>query len=211
MGNFRAANEAMENYRKSVADANRAKAESDRADALLAGRAAAANRMPAKGAGQAPANVQLRDSIAAEYISKGMSPVAANARATRELLAAQGTKAVTSNITSDIIPGGPKAQLGEAGIGEKVSAAVTNGLDKFKKDASIGIVKTPDTIAYKAAIKAGDMAKANAILKKVENDIRAGFSTNAAPVAAPPTPANQRGNLSAPRTSVALPPGFVPD
>jgi hypothetical protein len=200
MGNFRAANESMENYRKSIADANRAKAESDRADALLAGRAAAANRMPAKtGANQAP---KLAEQLAAAEIAYGQDPSKENKTTVEGLRRAAGQmRSMTSNITSDIIPGGPKAQLGEAGIGEKVNAAVANGLDKFKKDASIGIVKSPETIAYKAAIKAGDMAAASAILKKVESDIRAGFSTSAAPAAPPPPAPNLRGTTSAPRAS----------
>ena len=198
VGNFRAANEAMENYRKSVADANRAKAESDRADALLAGRAAAANRAPAKGAGQPPANVQLRDSLAAQYIRQGMSEVDANAKATRDILAAQGTKTITSTGTPDFPEGGPRAKAAQSATDEKVNAKVSDALDKWKKDASIGLVKDPNMIAYKNAIKAKDMATANAILKSVEADIRARFNSTAVP----PT---------APRASVPPPAGFVPD
>jgi hypothetical protein len=117
----------------------------------------------------------------------------------------------TSNITSDIIPGGPKAQIAGAGIDEKVNAAVATGLDKFKKDASVGIVKDPDMQEYKAAIKAKDMNKARTILKDVEDRIRAGFNVSTAPAAPPPPAPNLRGTTSAPRTSIRPPAGYVAD
>jgi len=190
MGNFRAANEAMENYRKSVADANRAKTESDRADALLAGRAAAANRMPAKGAGQAPTNVQLVNNIAAEYISKGMSPVAANARATRELLAAQGTKAVTSNITSGPPAGGPTVENWEA-----------NRLLKAKEDAA----KNVDANLFRNSeyVKAAQGAHPQGL---TTDQVRSNLIAVETQRLLSTQPSAPRGGGSA-----ALPSGFVPD
>jgi hypothetical protein len=211
MGNFRAANESMENYRKSIADANRAKAESDRADALLAGRAAAANRMPAKGAG-AGSGPKLPEQLAAAEIAFGKDPSKENKIIVEGLRRAQAqarSMYSTSNITSDIIPGGPKAQIAGAGIDEKVNAAVATGLDKFKKDASVGIVKDPDMLEYKAAIKAKNMAKARTILEDVAKKIRAEFGVSTAPAAPPPPAPNLRGATSAPRRSP--PAGFVPD
>jgi len=182
----------MENYRKSVADANRAKAESDRADALLAGRAAAANRPPAKGAGQGPTDVQLVNNIAAEYISKGMSPVAANARATRELIAAKGTKAVTSNVntTTHVPETDPRAVQGAAKLNATQNDVLSKHMDSWEDSTEARKAKKTGT--YDALYKAEYDKKYSELLRGVVSE-------------APP-PVNLRGTTSAPRTSTPPPP-----
>lgn len=205
MGNFRAANESMENYRKSIADAQKAKAESDRADALLAGRAAAANRPLRSGAGAA-SGPKLAEQLAAAEIAYEKDPSKENLQTVRGLRAAANQmRSMTSTVTSEFgaTRGGVNLAATATPVQEKVDAAVAAAMKTFK-------LLNRD---YNKAIRNKDMAEAQRLYNAEEAQQRAlhakteAMTQNPTPVPIP----NPRGNLSAPRPRIAPPPGFVPD
>ena len=169
-GNNRAADAAMENYRKFQQDENKAEFDRDNAVANLAAKGITGNRTTGKGAGAQPSafNVlfQAKEALAEDPTNPRLKQRVANA-----LEAATTTK--TSYSTGEI--GAVNAATRLAPTQARIDADVVEKLGEF----------TDSNRAYRAAVRKKDTTEANRLLAVEENRLRAAYQTPAAATAKP--------------------------
>ena len=180
-GNNRAADAAIENYRKFQQDENKAEFDRENAIANVAAKGVTGNRTRAGAGGAQPSafNVlyQAKEALAEDPTNPRLKQRVANA-----LEAATTTK--TSFSTGEI--GGLNAATRLAPTLRAIDADVIEKLGDFKDSDR----------AYRAAIRKKDTTEANRLLTAEENKLRAAYQTptaapakpSAAPVAAAPKP-----------------------
>ena len=186
-GNNRAADAAMENYRKFQQDENKAEFDRDNAVANLAARGITGNRTTGKGAGSGPKYQEqiLQNNV--DYFKstlqpkQGETPEAFDARV-RKMASDETARALkTSFSTSEI-----------ADVNAATRLAPTLRAIDADVIAKLGDFKDSDR-AYRAAVRKKDTTEANRLLTLEENRLRAAYQTptvasakpSAAPAAAP--------------------------
>jgi hypothetical protein len=180
-GNNRAADAAMENYRKFEQDQNKAEFDKENAIANLAAKGVTGNRVTGKGANVTPAKLAERLADAEEAFA--LNPTAEN-KARLGALSSAASKMKTSFSTGEI--GAVNAETRLAPVEQRVNADVINKLQEFKDGDR----------AYRAAKRKNDTTEANRLLTLEENRLRAAYQTpaaapaksSAAPAAATPKP-----------------------
>jgi hypothetical protein len=169
-GNNRAADAAMENYRKFQQDENKAEFDRDNAVANLAAKGITGNRVTGKGAGAQPSafNVlyQAKEALAEDPTNPRLKQRVANA-----LEATSATKTTFS--TGEI--GGLNAATRLAPTLARIDADVVEKLGEFKDNDSV----------YRAARRAKNTTEMNRLLAAEETRLRAAYQT---PTAAPAKP-----------------------
>jgi len=176
-GNNRAADAAMENYRKFEQDQNKAEFDKENAIANIAARGITGNRVTGKGAG-AGAGPKLAEQLYADNVANLMvtskpkpgesqEAFTARVRAQAGALTAQQTK--TSFSTGEI--GAVNAETRLAPVEQRVNADVINKLQEFKDGDR----------AYRAAKRKNDTTEANRLLTLEESRLRNLYQTPAAP------------------------------
>jgi hypothetical protein len=181
-GNNRAADAAMENYRKFQQDENKAEFDRDNAVANLAAKGITGNRNTGKGAGGAQPSAfnvlfQAKEALAEDPTNPRLKQRVANA-----LEAATTTK--TSYSTGEI--GAVNAATRLVPTQARIDADVIEKLGDFKDGDR----------AYRAAVRKKDTTEANRLLTLEENRLRAAYQMptvapakpSAAPAAAAPKP-----------------------
>jgi hypothetical protein len=181
-GNNRAADAAMENYRKFQQDENKAEFDRDNAVANLAAKGITGNQTTGKGAGGAQPSAfnvlyQAKEALAEDPTNPRLKQRVANA-----LEAATTTK--TSFSTGEI--GAVNAETRLAPTLRAIDADVINKLQEFKDGDR----------AYRAAKRKNDTTEANRLLTLEENRLRNLYQT---PAAAPAKPS------AAPKPTTAAP------
>ena len=187
-GNNRAADAAMENYRKFQQDENKAEFDRDNAVANLAAKGITGNRTTGKGAGAGAQpsafNVlfQAKEALAEDPTNPRLKQRVANA-----LEAATTTK--TSYSTGEI--GGLNAATRLAPTLARIDADVVEKLGEF----------TDSNRAYRAAVRKKDTTEANRLLAVEEARLRAAYQT---PAAAPAKPSAAPAAAPKPTTTTKV-------
>jgi hypothetical protein len=180
-GNNRAADAAMENYRKFQQDENKAEFDRDNAVANLAAKGITGNRVTGKGAGAGPklAEQLYADNVA--YLTTTSKPkqgesqeaFTARIRAQAGALTAQQTK--TSFSMGENAPNRQAAAL--APTLRAIDADVINKLQEFKDNDR----------TYKSARRAKNTTEMDRLLQAEETRLRSLYQTPAATVGGAPT------------------------
>jgi len=130
-GNIRAANTAMESYRKFIQDENKAVFERDRAVADIAAKGIAGNR-PLRGAAGDKVS-KIPEQLGAAEIAYAQNPTKENLVIVQALRATQDRLAQKQTFSlSDIPKGGAKDTNAQAIITSKENTAAQNALNDFK-------------------------------------------------------------------------------
>jgi len=188
-GNNRAADAAMENYRKFQQDENKAEFDRDNAVANLAAKGITGNRARG-GAGAGPKYQEqiLQNNV--DYFKstlqpkQGETPEAFDARV-RKMASDETARALKTSFSTGEI-GAVNAETRLAPVEQRVNADVVNKLQEFKDGDR----------AYRAAKRKNDTTEANRLLTLEENRLRALYQT---PAAAPAKPS------AAPKPTTAAP------
>jgi hypothetical protein len=184
MGDARGAQAAVETARKFQQDANKAKGDKLRYQADIAARTVGYSKATGKGAGASGPKLAERLADAEEAFA--LDPTKEN-RARLAALSSAASKMKTSFSTGEI--GGLNAATRLAPVQEKIDAAVSNGIAKFKMLDG----------GYRRAKRAGDTEEADRLLNEERARIRkdfelsevgAGGARQFSPVARPGTAAN---------------------
>jgi hypothetical protein len=204
-GNIRAANTAMESYRKFIQDENKATTDRDIAIANIAKSGAMANKPTGKGAGSGPKYQEqiLQNNV--DYFKSTLkpkpneAPEAFDARV-RKMASDETARALKTSFSTGEI-GGLNAATRLAPVQATVDTRVNEGLTKFKETSASGA-------PYRRALRAGNTEEANRILKTEEARLREVFkgseaATGGAPAPAPaPTPAKPAASKPTTATKV---------
>jgi hypothetical protein len=175
MGDARGAQAAVETARKAKADANKAKGDKLRYQADIAARTVGYSKTTSKGAGAGgpklnelafQANVDNLKETTKPKPGESDTAFDARIRAMAADLTTRQTK--TSFSTSEIAP--EKANVARLPVQEKIDAAVSNGIAKFKVLDS----------GYRKAKRTGDTAEVNRLLDEERARIRKDFQTSEA-------------------------------
>jgi hypothetical protein len=188
-GNNRAADAAMENYRKFQQDENKAEFDRDNAVANLAAKGITGNRTTGKGAGGLKYQEQILQNNVDYFKStlqpkQGETPEAFDARV-RKMASDETARALKTSFSTGEI-GAVNAETRLAPVEQRVNADVINKLQEFKDGDR----------AYRAAKRKNDTTEANRLLTLEENRLRALYQT---PAAAPAKPS------AAPKPTTAAP------
>ena len=183
-GNNRAADAAMENYRKFQQDENKAEFDRDNAVANLAAKGITGNRATGKGASAA----KLAERLADAEEAYALNPTAEN-KARLGALSSAAAKMKTSFSTGEI--GGLNAATRLAPTLARIDADVVEKLGEF----------TDSNRAYRAAVRKKDTTEANRLLAVEEARLRAAYQT---PAAAPAKPSAAPAAAPKPTTTTKV-------
>jgi ribosomal protein L17 len=184
MGDARGAQAALAEARKFQQDANRAQGDKLRYGADIAARTVQYSKAPNKGAGAG--GPKVAEQLAAAEIEVEKNPTPEN-KAIVNALRRTVSQTKTSFSTGEIGP--ERAAVTRLPVQEKIDAAVSNGIAKFKLLDG----------GYRRAQRAGDTAEANRLLNEERARIRKDFESSEVgaggarqflPVASPGTAAN---------------------
>jgi hypothetical protein len=173
-GNIRAANSAMESYRKFIQDENKATTDRDIAIANIAKSGAMANKPTGKGAGSGPKYQEqiLQNNV--DYFKSTLKP--------KPNEAPEAFDARVRKMASDETARALKTSFSTGEIGA-VNAATRLVPTQARIDADVieklGDFKDGDR-AYRAAVRKKDTTEANRLLTLEENRLRAAYQTPAA-------------------------------
>ena len=182
-GNIRAANTAMESYRKFIQDENKATTDRDIAIANIAKSGAMANKPTGKGAGSGPKYQEqiLQNNV--DYFKSTLkpkpneAPEAFDARV-RKMASDETARALKTSFSTGEI-GAVNAETRLAPVGQRVNADVVSKLEDFKDSDR----------AYKSARRAKNTTEMDRLLAVEEARLRTLYQTPAAtgnaPAAAP--------------------------
>lgn len=166
MGDARGAQAAVETARKFQQDANKAKGDKLRYQADIAARTVGYSKTTGKGAG-AGGGPKVAERLADAEIAYEQEPTKEN-KAIVDALRRTVSQTKTTFSTSEIAP--EKANVARLPVQEKIDAAVSNGITKFKLlDGK-----------YRKAKRIGDTAEVNRLLDEERTKIREDFQASKA-------------------------------